>query len=139
MFGDKELKAKSIEIMRRMGVDEECIEKYKYCDIVPQFVDGGLTYEGEYDYIPDNYLVQLYCKIDCHPYVATVDTIYGYKMVNFLYISPYREDFDFMCRQGPNANTFIVYAYCYNVDRPELSESGSILIEIKDGCIRRIG
>lgn len=134
MMNNQEVKSEAVKIMRRIGVLAPFIENYQVNDVIPQFKYGSAVISKQWT---DDELNKYHMKYK--PYAITTDKVYGMKMINFLYISPYREDLNFMCRKGLSDNQFAVYAYCYNVDRPELSESGSILIKITDGNIQRVG
>ena len=133
IMSNQEVKSEAVKIMRRMGVLAPFIENYQVNDVIPQFKCGIAVISKQWT---DEGLNKYHMKYK--PYAITTDTVYGMKMMNFLYLSPYREDLEHMCRQL-NDGMFAVYAYCYNVDRPELSESGSILIKITNGNIQRVG
>lgn len=135
-MSNREVKEEAVKIMRRMGVSEAFVLQYELLDFVPAFQFGkssNMISPSSVEWAMKHY------KFSYRPYAVTTDTVCGYKMFNFLYVSPYREDLDYMCRQGLSDDMFVVYAYCYNVDRPELSESGSILVEVRNGCIKRVG
>ena len=132
---DEEVKAESVKILRRMGVNEELIRDFEKFDEVSTFENGafmGLNKKSVLKWLCKE------LKVPYKPYAITIDTVQYMKMINFLYCSPYREDLEYMCRPGLCGERLVVYAYCYNVDFPELSESGTILVEIKNGCIRRV-
>lgn len=135
MMSNQEMKSEAVKIMRRMGIAEDIIKDYELNDSIPKFEFGKRMQGRLFSSIEG---VMEYYDIPYKPYAITTDRVYGYKMFNFLYLSPYREDLEHMCRQL-NDGMFAVYAYCYNVDRPELSESGSILIKITNGNIQRVG
>jgi len=133
MMSNQEVKAESVKIMRRMGVLQDLIQDYEANDNIPHFIYGRSLKLSNKEVSLDFYHVKH------RPYAITIDVIQGMKMINFLFVSPYREDLDFMLREIGFKDAFAVYAYCYNLGNPEFSESGSILVQIIDGCIKRIG
>ena len=73
-------------------------------------------------------------------YAVTHDYLpYVGEMYSFLCISPYQADWDGMVTLMPNKRQACVYAYVYNVDSPECSESGFVALRITGGKLVRVG
>lgn len=73
-------------------------------------------------------------------YAVTHDYMpYVGEMYSFLCISPYQADWDGMVSLMPNKRQACVYAYVYNVDSPECSESGFVVLRIIGGKLVRVG
>ncbi len=73
-------------------------------------------------------------------YAVTHDYLpYVGEMYSFLCISPYQADWDGMVSLMPNKRIAYVYAYVYNVDSPECSESGFVALRITGGKLVRVG
>ena len=73
-------------------------------------------------------------------YAVTHDYMpYVGEMYSFLCISPYQADWDSMVKLTPIKHHARVYAYVYNVDSPECSESGFVVLRINGGNLVRVG
>lgn len=73
-------------------------------------------------------------------YAVTHDYMpYVGEMYSFLCISPYQADWCDMVKLTPIKHHARVYAYVYNVDSPECSESGFVALRITDGKLVRVG
>ncbi len=72
----------------------------------------------------------------CMVYAVCKDYLYGCRFISLLFVSPYEEDWQWDITTHGNKHR--VYAYVHNLDAEELSESGSVLLECNDGCIKRI-
>lgn len=73
-------------------------------------------------------------------YAVTHDYMpYVGEMYSFLCISPYSLDWNRTVYLMPNKRHARVYAYVYNVDRPECSESGFVVLRISGGKLVRVG
>ncbi len=73
-------------------------------------------------------------------YAVTHDYLpYVGEMYSFLCISPYQADWDGMVSLMPNKRIAYAYAYVYNVDSPECSESGFVALRITGGKLVRVG
>ena len=73
-------------------------------------------------------------------YAVTHDYLpYVGEMYSFLCISPYQADWDGMVTLMPNKRQACVYAYVYNVDSPECSESGFVVLRIIGGKLVCVG
>ena len=73
-------------------------------------------YAGTHDYMPD--------VCETHAFVC---------------ISPSRADWDSMVKLTRIKHHARVYAYVYNVDSPECSESGFVVLRINGGNLVRVG
>lgn len=78
-------------------------------------------------------------KLDCKVYAVTYERYSWGRVYSFLIVSKYREDWDVMFRITGDPYKYIAYAYCWNIDREECSEPGSVILESAIGGIRRIG
>ena len=73
-------------------------------------------------------------------YAVTHDYLpYVGEMYSFFCISPYQADWDGMVTLMPNKRQACVYAYVYNVDSPECSESGFVVLRIIGGKLVCVG
>ena len=137
-MSNEKIKAISARVMIDMGVSMEHVLNYQQNDVIPQFAYGLPVKSKSWT---DDELSKY--GVRNRPFAITTDEVCGYKMISFLYVSPYKEDLDYAYQYRGYSKSFhklySVYAYCYNVDRPYLSEPGMILVEIVDGNIRRVG
>ena len=78
-------------------------------------------------------------KLDCKVYAATYERYCWGRVYSFLIVSKYREDWNVMFRLTGDPYKYIAYAYCWNLDREDCSEPGSVILESGIGGIRRIG
>lgn len=73
-------------------------------------------------------------------YAVTHDYLpYVGEMYSFLCISPYQADWCDMVKLTSIKHHARVYAYVYNVDSPECSESGFVALRITGGKLVRVG
>lgn len=72
-------------------------------------------------------------------YAVTHDYMpYVGEMYSFLCISPYKADWDDMVKRV-GYSKFYVYAYVYNVDSPDCSESGFVVLLSNGRFLLRVG
>ncbi len=78
-------------------------------------------------------------KLDCKVYAVTYEQFSWGRVYTFLLVSKYREDWSVMFRETGDPYKYIAYAYCWNLDREDYSEPGSVILESGIGGIRRVG
>ena len=78
-------------------------------------------------------------EFGCKVYAVTFERYSWGRVYSFLLVSKYMEDWDVMFRLTGDPYKYIAYAYCWNLDRPECSEPGSVILESAIGGIRRVG
>lgn len=130
------------------GVGVRILEEMDVCvPYIKDYVANGTIYlfkgfEGE-KINPDSPLYRHLCeiekKLDCKVYAVTFERFCWGRVYSFLLVSKYREDWNVMFRKTGDPYKYIAYAYCWNLDRENCSESGSVILESSVGGIRRVG
>lgn len=134
---------KAAEIMQKMGFDKKIINDLK--TRIVYFDLPNKPFKVFQDYLEVHQeLTEKFNFI----YAVIPDNDKFRNIINFLVIPDYEEDFDyifenyqdFYSTEGQKCELFRVLAYCYNIDRPEFSEFGSIFItKNANGKFIRIG
>ena len=135
------MKAKAVDVLEELGVnrlfrfifDQE--DKLLYFDAA-----NGSNTASPIDERSELYRMakDVERKTHCKVYAVLHSRMFFGETYDFLLISNYLDDFDAMHTRG-SGHKHSVYAYCYNVSYPELSESGFAIVIARDGFITRIG
>ncbi len=134
----EEMAEKGKELLETMDVCVPYIRDFDANGTVYLFKD----FEGE-KINPDSplgkKLQEIEKKLDCKVYAATYERYCWGRVYSFLIVSKYREDWNVMFRLTGDPYKYIAYAYCWNLDREDCSEPGSVILESGFGGIRRVG
>ncbi len=130
------------------GVGVKILETMDVCvPYVRDYAANGTMYlfkgfEGE-KINPDSPLGRRLQDIEkmlgCKVYAVTYERFCWGRVYSFLIVSRYLEDWNVMFRLTGDPYKYIAYAYCWNLDREDCSEPGSVILESGFGGIRRVG
>lgn len=137
----EQMKQEAIRRLKALGIHKPYINKFVKDNTVTLFEE----YAGYYidkDYGCDQSIVELLQQLqqeypDLLFYAVEHNIISGYEMYSFLFVSKYKEDWEYEFQAGRTPDKFIVSAYCYNVNEPMFSETGDILVTSFGGGIKR--
>ena len=128
---------KAAEHLKALGVEPEVVEAFKKDGTV--YMLDLLNYgKIRKDSQVNKRIVQLERQYNVVVYAAICTQMYFGYTVNFLVVSPYKEDWPLTIKQEDSYGRFRAYAYCWNVEADELSEFGSIGINSVSGTLDRI-
>lgn len=134
----EEMAAVGARILEEMDICVPYIRDYEANDTIYLFKD----FEGE-KINPDSplgrRLQDIEKMLDCKVYAVTFERFCWGRVYSFLIVSRYLEDWDVMFRLTGDPYKYIAYAYCWNLDREDCSEPGSVILENGIGGIRRVG
>ena len=131
----EERKVKAIEIMKRMDIYHPYIKGFEKDNTVCFFEN----YAGFWAYQEpeiQNKIKELEKEYDITIYAVTHEYLEFGECFSFLYVSSYKEDWEYnvqSCR-----NTHYAFAYVWNKDDDWCSELGTIGVKSFGGGIRRI-
>lgn len=135
-----EMKLKAVEVLEKLGVNKyfrfifERENKLFLFDSVYGVHSVSLIDEGSVFF---HKVQDVERKTHCKVYAVLHSRMFFGETYDFLLISNYLDDFDEMYSYFSNRH-HLVYAYCFNVSFPKLSESGRILLADCDGFIARV-
>lgn len=130
---------KAVEIMLALKMDEQYIQDFAQNGQVYLFdVDGKVIPIEEREEIAQR-KTDIEGRGTCIIFAVTHETSSFGEMYDFLFVSSYIEDMEFMYSSYDSSNGLhIVYANVWNVTSEWSSESGRILIKSKNGKIQRL-
>lgn len=128
-------KAKALELMKKLGMDELFIEGLeKSPNFVPEFFSAvwdDVKVKAIVERLENERGIFVY-------YVTHEETSFG-ECYSFLCVSNYLEDFPRQdIRECANGDK-LVYAWVENISRPAHSEYGSIVVSNECGVLVRVG
>ena len=129
-------KDKAIELMQKLDIYKPYIQGFKQSNKVCFFE----VYAGYWVYQEpeiEKKMREIEAKYNCVVYAVTHEfTDFG-EMYDFLLVTKYPEEWDGLIYDQGN-NNFIAFAYVWNKDDEDCSESGSIGVHSFGGGIRRV-
>ena len=130
-------KAKAIEMLKKLDIYKPYIKGFEQEDRVCFFERfAGFWVDQE----PAVYekVKEFEEKHNCTVYAITHEFMEFGECWDFLYVSQYTEDWEWICEQCDNVSYYAA-AYVWNKDFPEDSEFGDIVVKTFGGGITRIG
>ena len=130
-------KAKAIEMLKKLDIYKPYIKGFEE--------EGRVCFYERYagfwvDQEPEIYakMKEFEEKHNCTVYAITHEFMEFGECWDFLYVSQYTEDWEWICERCDNVS-FYAAAYVWNKDYPEDSEFGDIVVKTFGGGITRIG
>lgn len=128
-------KAKAIEVMKKLDIFKPYIKGFRENDKVCFYENfGGFWVEQEPEI--EAKMREVEDKFDCLVYAITHEYTEFGELYDFLFISDYEEEWDYLI--STQGNRHIVFAYVWNKDYEDCSELGDITVQSFGGGIRRI-
>ncbi|MBO4940323.1 MAG: hypothetical protein J6D30_04815 [Clostridia bacterium] len=133
------MKERALELLTKLGVHRVCTYWFGCRNEVLLWEDGHLGYIGG-----NLAMERLRLKIKeieeqfgCLIYGVTHEYFEFGECYSLLFVSQYSEDWS--VEYATDGKVHRVYAYCWNVDREECSEIGSVYLESRNGGVVRVG
>lgn len=136
-----QMKVKAVDVLDKLGVNRLFRFIFEQEDKLFLFDNAcGVHSASLIDEKSDVYrMVQdVERKTNCKVYAVLHSRMFFGETYDFLLISNYLEDFDGM-HSFCSDHQHLVYAYCFNVSDPKLSEPGSVVLNARDGFMVRVG
>lgn len=133
----KERKEKAIEIMKKLDIYKPYIEGFEKNNDVCYYEGVGVGFWVWQDKELEKKIKEIEQKYDVTVYAVTHEYAEFGELYDFLLVSDYEEDWDFLLRERKK-NTYIVFSYVWNKSHEYCSEFGNICIATFGGGIRRI-
>lgn len=139
----EEQKEEAVKQMKALGLKQETIQQFISCGTVYKSVHGKLlpltpSEEGA--------IQRWEKKTDALVYHIIFNTMTSegltYCFLNMLYVEPHKEGYEAelaIISEYAGEGAVMVFAYCINLDIPELSEYGLITVVNEKGILDRIG
>lgn len=128
---------RALDIMDELGLSEEIIAAARESGHIPHFLNGKYFGNTPLSEEAVKRITEYEQRTGSLVYAVSSDYLYGYHFMSLLFVSKYEEDW--LCDISSNGDVHRVYAYVYNLDYDELSETGSVFLESINGSIKRIG
>lgn len=131
----EEKKAKALEIMKTLDIYKPYIKGFQEKDQVCFFESFGGYWVFQEPEIEAK-MREIEDKFDCLVYAITHEYTEFGELYDFLFISDYKDDWDYLIYSDGNKHT--LFAYVWNKDYEDCSELGDITVQSFGGGIRRI-
>ncbi len=128
---------RALDIMDELGLSEEIIAAARESGHIPHFLNGKYLGNTPLSEEVMQRIADYEKRSGSLVYAVSSDYLYGYHFMSLLFVSKYEEDWQHDIFS--NGNLHRVYAYVYNLEHEELSETGSVFLESIDGSIKRVG
>ena len=133
-----QMHAEAVRTLNEMGVCTPLVKDFEHNDRVYLFKN----YEG-FRIHPDSTLAakihEIEQKYGHKVFGITYEKFSFGRIYSFLLVSKYRDDWRLSFDRLPFRGRFRIFAYCWNLDKEEYSEYGSVIIDSAIGGIRRVG
>lgn len=122
--------------MQQLGVDKHCIDEFEKEDKIYCYEDFHGTVVKPTSELGKK-IRNFEKKSQCLVYAVTHEFMMFGECYNFLYVSPYEEDIDYLLKYCGN-NIYLVNVYAWNATDEKCSEFGYVNITRIGGGLGRI-
>lgn len=131
-----DMKQEAISRMKMLGLNGRCIQAFKAKKQSVWLSCGPFGGLYEADDKLKNMIKNVENEHNIMVYAVIENQIYGMKVYSMLCVTSYKEDWE-MDRE--DIKDGYVFCYALNVDQPEFSEMGSIVVKSLNGGLKRVG
>ena len=128
------MKAEAIKYMNILKLDKRCIKAFEKGNV--WFSSGSLGGLYEADDKLKNMIKDVETEHEITVYHVVENTVYGMHCYSMLCVCKYPEEYEMNVEDLKDGYAF---SYVLNVDAPDCSEFGSIVVKPTFGGLRRIG
>lgn len=126
------MKAEAVERMKMLGLDKKCINAFEKHNKVWLSESFGLYNDEKVQ----NMVKDVESEKECLIYHVISNKIYNMQCYTMLCVCKHKEEWE-MDRE--DIKDGYVFSYVLNVDAPDCSEFGSVVVKPTFGALRRIG
>lgn len=131
-------KAEAIKRMKALGLFEPCIKAFKDRDEVQLSEPTGGLYEFHDNEKLNSIIKRIEQQFNCLIYHVVHSYTNLGEMYSCMMVSDYEEEWEWEMEDINDGNDGIVFCWVENVDIPEYSEMGSIIVKNRFGGLVRI-
>lgn len=126
---DYEMKAEAVSRLKKLGVYPEDIAAFQQINEIPR----NMVYKVDEERIKE--ALEVCRSYNWLPYYISISKEMFGNCINVLFVGQYKDDWDHESSVMKHGS---VYAYVFNIDRPNCSEPGSILVANHAGKLFRV-